>query len=89
MRHIPSGTIMAVKVSVDDAFQYLTVTNHYIFDSVEDSGNSEHSRAETTVDGSRHFHAIVCLSAHSTVLRSIVHGGRCMDMHGSHGHFTR
>jgi len=77
MRHIPSGTIMAVKVS--DSLCYVPysainmITSFYIFS--EDSCYSEHPRAETIINGSGYIYAVVCLSTYSAVLWGTIHGG--------------
>lgn len=99
MRHIPSGTIMAVKVSVLIAMYLIYASTKHVqwskwvlfffFTFLEDSSYSQHPRAETTFNGSGYIHAVVSLSTYSAVLWGTIYGGWCMDMHGSNGHFIR
>lgn len=67
------------------------VNSLYTFVSViylEDSSNGEYPRTETIVNGFGHIYEVVRLSTHGAILWGIVHGGRCMDMHGSDGYIT-
>lgn len=59
------------------------------FTFTENSGHSEHSGAEAAADGSGHLDALQRLPAHRAVLRGLVPRGRCVDLHGGHGHQSR